>query len=123
MTWKETRVDYEVILVLCLVLILFSRFLDMDILVTAAAILGIAALLIKPFGKCLTFLWQQLIKLLGFVNSRILLSIIFFLFLTPLALIARLFRSKDVLQLKKPEASNFKLRNHTYTAADLKDPW
>jgi len=59
------------------------------------------------------------------VNSRILLGAIFYLFLTPIAILARVTRG-DFLHLKKrsgADRSYWQARNHTYTAEDLSKLW
>ncbi len=69
--------------------------------------------------------WMKLSHLMGFAMSKILLCVIYFLFLLPLALISRLFNRKDSLQLKKnaPGESYYAERNHTYTADDFEEMW
>lgn len=54
----------------------------------------------RPFAPMLLapvyVVWMKLAFLLGWVNSRILLCVIFFLIITPIALIARIF-NRDAL--------------------------
>jgi hypothetical protein len=53
----------------------------------------------------------------------VILSAVFFLFLLPIAMLAKLFK-KDLLQLKKTEGkSYYHERNHSYDRADLENPW
>ena len=68
--------------------------------------------------------WYKLGSVLGFINSRIILGAIFYLILTPIALLSRIF-SKDKMQLKKgpKKGSYFIIRNHVYTSEDFKNPW
>lgn len=68
--------------------------------------------------------WYKLASILGFINSKIILSVIFYLILTPIALVSRIF-SKDKMQIKKrPEKdSYFTIRNHEFTSDDFKNPW
>jgi hypothetical protein len=75
----------------------------------------------KPVGK----LWFGLSHVLGTVMSKIVLSILFFILVTPLGLARRLLGS-DALQLKKwkkDHSSVFKVRNHTFTASDIQHPY
>jgi Saxitoxin biosynthesis operon protein SxtJ len=86
---------------------------------------GVAVVgLIFPFAaKYIHLGWMGIAKVLGFINSHIILGLIFFLFLTPLALIRRLGR-KDLLQLRKRSSgSYFTERNHKYSGKDLENPW
>ncbi len=87
--------------------------------------LGISLLgLFSPFlARYIHLGWTGFAKVMGFINGHIILTVIFFLVLTPLALIRRL-GSKDLLQLrKKPSGSYYATRDHKYTARDLKNPW
>ena len=77
--------------------------------------------LYKPLGR----LWFGLSVLLGTVMSKIFLSILFFIVVTPIGVLRRLTGS-DTLQLKKwkkDSASVFRVRNHTFSSADLKNPY
>ncbi len=63
--------------------------------------------------------------ILGYINTRLLLGIIFFLFLTPIAWLSRFF-TRDKLQLTKkngPRESYFRDRDHLYQAEDFEQPW
>jgi hypothetical protein len=69
--------------------------------------------------------WYSLSHLLGSIMSRLILSIIFFIILTPIALIRRMI-GKDSLQLKKFKKdtnSVMHIRNHTYSKEDLIHPY
>ena len=68
--------------------------------------------------------WMGLAQLLGKINATILLSLIFFVFLTPVALLMRVIKGVDTLRLKKVSGNSvFEERNHTYEAKDLKNIW
>ncbi|MEO1052120.1 MAG: SxtJ family membrane protein [Bacteroidota bacterium] len=84
--------------------------------------LGVLSLLITSFGDLLVKLWFKLAEILGYIPSKVLLSLVFFLFLFPLAWLSRRF-SKNPLQLKNDSDSVFVERNHTYTKEDLENIW
>ncbi len=66
------------------------------ILSAALLLLGLAVpILLKPIHK----VWMTLAVLLGWLMTRVILSVLFFLVITPIGLLARLFR-KDFLDLK-----------------------
>lgn len=85
--------------------------------------IGLLGLLWPAAGALLAKAWQQLAHLLGRVNGSLLLGLVFFLVLWPTALLARLFRREDRLQLRRKTGSYFQVREHTFTAEDLQDPW
>jgi len=58
----------------------------------------------------------------GKINAAILLFLIYYLQLTPIAFLARIGK-KDPLQLNAPKESNFVFKDHAYSAKDLQNPW
>jgi hypothetical protein len=91
----------------------------------AAALLLALGLFVKPAGALIARAWLAFGGALGAVNSRIILGAIFYLFLTPIALLARLTRG-DFLHLKKragADRSYWHARNHAYTAEDIGKLW
>ncbi|MEL6653997.1 MAG: SxtJ family membrane protein, partial [Bacteroidota bacterium] len=74
--------------------------------------IGSLSLLSPQLARLIHIVWMKLAEVLGYVNSRILLGLIFFLLLSPIALLRRIFH-KDPLQLKRPkDKSLFHERNH-----------
>jgi hypothetical protein len=90
--------------------------------VAIATTVGVASLVSNHLANAIVWFWEKLAQVLGFINTRILLSVLFYLFLFPIAMLSRLF-SKDPMQLKNPKASVFVTRNHTYTSKDLENMW
>jgi hypothetical protein len=91
----------------------------------AAALLLAVGLFVKPAGALIARAWLKFGGALGAVNSRIILGVIFYLFLTPIALLARLTRG-DFLDLKKREGADrsyWHARNHAFTAEDIGKLW
>ena len=80
-------------------------------------------------------LWFTLANILGWISSKVLLTLIFFIIITPIGLIRKLFRligfgkksgAYDSLKLyrwKKSNESVFKLRNYKFGAKDLMKPY
>lgn len=86
-----------------------------------ALIIGIASF-ISPLGNRIVWGWYKLAEGLGWFNSRVLLSIVYYLIVTPIALLFRLF-GNDPLLLKDKKGSMFIFKEHTYTKEDLENPW
>ncbi|CAL68139.1 membrane protein [Christiangramia forsetii KT0803] len=90
----------------------------------AAGIL-LVSLILPILLKPLAIAWFGLAKVLSFITSNILLTILFFLLVTPVGLFRRML-GKDSLKLKSfKKSSNSVLedRNYTYQASDLKNPF
>lgn len=114
---------YKNILVIVTGLLIFSWIFKLDILWKIAAIVGIASALFSFVARWIEWGWLKLALALGWINSRILLSIIYYLFLFPIALVSRLFR-KDPLMIKGNQTkSTYALRDHLYTKKDLENIW
>ena len=96
---------------------------DQEWLLYLAGGVGVLSLMIPAAGKGIVWLWFKIALVLGWINSRILLSIVFYVFLFPIALLFKL-SSKNPLQLKKDaETSLWHERRHTYEAKDLDNIW
>jgi hypothetical protein len=72
-------------------------------------------------GKYISLGWVQLSKLLGGINSHVILAVIFFVALTPLALLRRLLGS-DRLMLRR-RGTYWVERGHKYSPGDMDKPW
>lgn len=89
----------------------------------AAALIGVLSLMIPVIGDWIVWLWFKIAEILGWINSRILLSAIFFIFLFPIAILSRLF-SKNKMMLKRvKDNSVYHKRDHQYTKKDLENIW
>ncbi|MFY7788020.1 MAG: SxtJ family membrane protein [Thermoflexibacteraceae bacterium] len=91
-------------------------------LVILATVLGLVFLILPSLGDLILKLWFKIAEILGWINSRILLGIVFYVFLFPLAVLSRL-SQKNPLQLKKTPDSLFATRNHRYEPKDLENIW
>ncbi len=90
----------------------------------AAGILLISFMLPVLF-KPLAIVWFGLAKILSFITSNILLTLMFFLLVTPVGLFRRML-GKDSLKLKTFKKSSNSIlieRNHTFNSSDLKNPF
>jgi hypothetical protein len=98
--------------------------LAQGLFVAAVALLAVG-LFVKPVARWIALGWLKLAEVLGAVNSRILLGLIFYVFLTPIAVLARATRG-DFLALKRhtaPDRTYWQKRDHAYTAEDLGKLW
>ncbi|MDH3327730.1 MAG: SxtJ family membrane protein [Desulfobulbaceae bacterium] len=107
---------------ICLLIMLFSgRNL---FLVPAIAVL-VLTMTWPAFFKPVARLWLGFSHFLGSIVSKILLSVLFFVIVTPIGLVRR-FAGADSLKLKDwrtGTTSSFIDRNKTYSAKDLEHPY
>ncbi|MBR9921635.1 MAG: hypothetical protein GYB31_12425 [Bacteroidetes bacterium] len=83
---------------------------------------SLTGLFIKPLARLIEKGWMLLAKAIGYVNSRIILGLIFFVVLYPIALLSRIGK-RDPLGLRGGKDSLFKTRDHQYSKEDMENPW
>jgi hypothetical protein len=114
---------FKNILVIVTGLLAISMIFKIDWLGKIALAIGLLSVFIPLAARGIEWLWLKLALMLGWTNSKILLSIIYFGFLLPIALFSRVF-TKDPLTLNGRKAGSlFISRNHTYNKEDLKNVW
>ena len=117
--------NLEAALAICAGMLVLYWIFDNTYFLIAATVVGVSALLSPFLAKMIAWFWYKLAETLGRINGFIILTVLFFFFLTPLAWLSKLFK-KDDLQLKrktKPEESYFIERNHSFTKKDLENLW
>ena len=91
-------------------------------LVPVAILLCAIGLFSNYLSEKIHWLWMKISHIMGSVMSKILLGAIFYLFLFPLALVSRIFKKSDSLQLKKSTGNTYYTeRNYKYSAKDLEE--
>ncbi|WP_375579306.1 SxtJ family membrane protein [Marivirga tractuosa] len=110
------------VLVITAGFLLFYLFFGIELLLYIAVGIAVFGALSQKIAQAINWLWMKIALILGWINTRILLSLIFFFFLTPIALFSRIF-TKDPLRLKQPRDSNFDERNHLYSKEELENIW
>jgi hypothetical protein len=118
----EKQDKYLVILVIVAGLLGMYFIFNVEVLLPIALGIAIVSIISSYLTEKIVWVWDKIALILGTINSKILLSAIFYLFLVPIALISGIFKKKDELILKKkPEGSYYKERNHKYVAEDLEN--
>ena len=108
-----------------LLLLLVGTFTGNIALYKLAIPVIVLAMIVPKIYFPIAVLWLGLSHLLGTIVSKIILSIVFLVIVTPIGLFRRLI-GKDTLKLKgykKDKTSVFKQRNHTFAAEDLEKPF
>lgn len=114
---------YKNILVIVTGLLLISLLFQVHWPSIAAVVIGTVSLVIPPAGKLIVAGWLKLAEVLGFINSRILLTLIYGIYLIPWSIVYKL-TNKEVLDIRKNNKSSlFHKRDHTYTKKDLEKTW
>lgn len=90
-----------------------------EIVLLIALIVALLSILIPPFATMLHYAWFYLGTALGYVVAPVVLSIVYFVFLTPIAQLKKLFH--------RPSSTNRNSAwveiNKTYSPNDFDDLW
>jgi hypothetical protein len=117
---KDSRTAQLVIVTGFLVLYFL---LNVNWLLYVSLVVGVSSVVSTRLGNLIVKGWYAIAKVLGWINTRILLFLVFYVFLFPLAMLAKIFK-KDALQLRKTKRDSiFTTRNHQYVKNDLENIW
>lgn len=88
-----------------------------------AAAVGVLSLAIPAVGNGIVWLWFKIAEVLGRINGAIILSVLFFVFLLPIAFLYRLTKN-NLLSLKRTQGGSvYQERNHLFKKEDLENTW
>ena len=111
---------YLVILIIVAGLLGMHLLFKIDVLLPIALGIAVISIISSFIAGLIVWLWDKIALVLGTINSKILLTVIFYVFLFPVAIMSRVFKKKDALILKKlKEGSYYKERNYKYVKEDL----
>lgn len=89
----------------------------------AALFIALAGIFSNYLSYKIDFLWMKLAHVLSFIAPAILLSVIFYFVLSPIAFISRITGKKDPLQLKNSEKSLFKNCDKNFPKEEFEKSW
>lgn len=121
---NERAKVYQGILTIVVGFLIFYFIFKVQWLLYFILAVGLLGLISFALAKKLFGFWMKIAQGLGWVNTRVLLSIVFFLFLTPLALVYRMLNKSTIQKSPSPEATTFyETKDHTFSKADLEKMW
>jgi len=124
MNAKSTKSDTDkTILIIVLGFMVVYFITEWQWWLNIALIIGLASAISKHLAKAIDFVWMKLAWLLSLIIPNILLSLVFYLFLMPLALLSRIGKNKNPLMLKNKQATLFKEHPKEFDKASFEKPW
>ena len=87
-----------------------------------AGVLWLWALLIPKTLKWVYQPWMSLAMLIGWINTRIILAIVFFLIMTPIGIIMHIF-GKKTIQNKPSQCESYRNITHSRSPKDMELPF
>jgi len=77
---------------------------------------------IPPLAEKISALWLKFGRTFGEINTKILLFLVFYLILTPLAIVRKIF-SGDFLEMKKSKETFWKERKENFKKEEMEKMW
>jgi hypothetical protein len=102
---------------------LLSVIFHTKFLLLTAIVVGLMSLIFPPGGDIIVRIWTKLSELLGWANSKLILSLVYFVILLPVSLLYRLSHNNSLQLAKVEEGTYFFPRDGKYTARDFEKPW
>lgn len=115
--------NYKSTLTIVIGFILISNYYNYKPLFIVALIIGLIAVFSEKANDKIIWIWNKLTEILGLIMPNVLLSIVFYLFLTPLAWLNRIDRKKNPLQLRNNLDSTFITKRKEFSKVSLEKIW
>lgn len=113
----------ETVLVITVGFLLLYMLLKRVIFLDIALVVGLAGIFSFYLSEKIDWFWNKLSVLLGAISNGVLLTLVFFLVLTPIGLIRRLRRKGGMTYFDREKTSNFSDRAHPFSKEDLENTW
>lgn len=88
-----------------------------------AVFIGLGGIFSNEFSIRIESLWMKLSWVLSLIVPKIILTIVYYILLTPIAILSRLIAKKDELSLKNTKSSLFNECNKKFDKNSFKNPW
>jgi len=115
--------NYKSTLTIVIGFILLSNYFQSKSLLILAISIGIIAIFSEKANDKIIWAWNKLSEILGLIMPNVLLTIVFYFILTPLALLNRINKSKNPLQLKNSTISTFISKKKEFSPSSLEKIW
>lgn len=103
-------------------LLVLAAILDNEYVAYASLFVGLICLIVPIAGSGIVWFWYKLAEVLSRVMNPLVLGLVYFIFISPIAILFRLF-GNDPMQLKDQRGSVYDFRDKTYKKEDLEKPW
>jgi flagellar biosynthesis protein FlhB len=84
---------------------------------------GVVGLSSDFIAQKIEWAWLKLTYILSLIVPNILMSVVFYLILTPVALLSRIFGKSDVLNMKKPKNTMYREITKVFDVKSFENPW
>jgi predicted PurR-regulated permease PerM len=119
----DRKKNLETCLVIVTGLLIFYLIKNWSPLLIAAILIGCIGVFLDKPASWITWLWYKFSDILGKVLPKIILLVIFYIFLFPIALLSKL-SNKNRQRLNGRKLNSMWInREYSFTKEDLRNPW
>lgn len=122
-TYSKQHSPIKTVLTIVLGLLFFAMYFKQSNLFLVAFIIGVLGIFFPYVAIKIDWFWMKLSWVLSKIMPNILLTVFFYLFLTPIAFLSRIFGEKNVMTIKNTKESMFKEVNKTFPVSSFEKPW
>ncbi len=115
--------NYKSTLTIVIGFLLLSNYFHSKPLLVISIAVGLIAIFSEKANDKIIWIWNKLTEVLGLIMPNVLLTIVFYLFLTPLAWLNRINRKRNPLQLRNETSSTFISKRKEFSKASLEKIW
>jgi hypothetical protein len=123
MDMSDKSKQKETMLVITVGFLVLYMVFSKKVLLTLSLSFGLVGILSPWLSGKVHFCWNKLSLLLGKISNAVLLTLIFFLVVTPVGLFRRWFSRNHMTRSREGLQSNFTDRDHSFTKKDLENTW
>ena len=120
---QKTPSPLATIVVLLVAFVIIYKVYEIDWLINLSILMGVTAVFSSKFTNFIHRLWMSLARVLSLIVPKIILTLVFYLFLFPLSLLSKLFRGNNILRLKKDSKSFWTNHKRSFSKEYFEKPW
>lgn len=120
---QKPKNNSQTILVITIGFLIIYQINGNNLFLYISLIVGIIGIFSDYLSNKIVWVWDKITWVLSKIMPNVLLTIVFYLFLFPIALLSRIFGNNDVLSLKNTKPSLFKDSNKSFTKVDFEKTW
>ncbi len=114
---------YKTILVLVVASSTFYFITKHNYFLYVGGAIGFVSILSEVAANAIHWTWMKFSKLLSYIMPNVILSSVFFLILTPIALLQKLFKKNKTFLISNSLKSTFIESNKTFEKTNFEKPW
>ncbi len=120
---QKPKNNSQTILVITIGFLIIYMINENNIFLYISLVVGIIGIVSGFLTSKIVWVWDKITWLLSKIMPNVLLTIVFYLLLFPVAILSRIFGNYDVLSLKNNKPTLFKGTNKSFTKAHFEKPW